>query len=1056
MATQYTFLPWYRTGLATAVEGTEHGRGYLNVALGFRDNGVEATTSARRINLLGPGDILGIDQRAIVRLDPRDGTNDFEPNYMAAIEFFDEDYPWRYSPKAPEGPNGSRLTPWLALVVLQPAEFDRAAQPEGLPRAIVVKNASVLPRASELWAWAHTHLNTILPGTPGETAAALERDPAIGCSRLVAPRRLKPNTPYHAFLVPVFEAGRRVGLPDDGSVAGTAEFAWADAGAVKLPFYYEWTFGTADRGDFEQLVQRLLPWKADPQLGRRPMDMSAPLADALDVPPIRDDSDPPKPILQLEGALQVPGATPSGWDASSRTAFQSWLAGFVNLADAWKIDIDGSGALDLEGDDALPNEVPLPIVLPPSYGRWHAAVEMLDPAQAGSRWLEQINLDPRNRVAAAFGTLVAQTHQEAFMARAWQQYGELFRANSLRARAQIFREMLAAVHERHYAALKATDVLAMTSAAHTRVLVDGRGSHTAWSVIRESALPRTLVASASRRVLRPDGPIVRRFGGSEARLHAIVPGLATRRLETAPAWAPPPDRISLAQRPANPVGEDGGWLGGDWDQWRRRLVAYLEETRVLAARYPTLRDVIARVEALLAEGDAHATISVLQYTPEALQLVTERPLDWTPGLLQNDVVALRPEDREPSRDTPGFSFLAANFRQAALNAAEWLTMPVPAILDRSALDLNRTAQQVYASLTPAYTVIELIDGAFAVPEAVPPPRYDPLDQIMAHPVFDDATCDLLRGLSIDYVVPNLSRLPNNSVTLLEVNWRFVESFLVGLNHEMARELLWRGYPTDRRGSYFRQFWDVDGIPGARHADGTIKEEYRDIHPIHGWKLTPPGGVTALTPLGGNRPDGRAAMANLVLVVRGDVMRRYPNVDVYAAQAVDNPAPRPDEFRHVSRKPFEHRVSPGFRAQLGPDTFCYGFNLDYAAAKGSVAAHSGWYFVLAERFGEPRFGLDEPAFATQPPGPADPVFTNPPQQVRDANWAHLVRNYQEYEALDVIALDRHQMRMPSQQALPLGNGSVARWTDSDAGQLAAILLQVPVRVFFHGNDMLPSQ
>ena len=35
--------------------------------------------------------------------------------------------------------------------------------------------------------------------------------------------------------------------------------------------------------------------------------------------------------------------------------------------------------------------------------------------------------------------------------------------------------------------------------------------------------------------------------------------------------------------------------------------------------------------------------------------------------------------------------------------------------------------------------------------------------------------------------------------------------MVGLNHEFARELLWREYPTDQRGSYFRQFWDVRGF-----------------------------------------------------------------------------------------------------------------------------------------------------------------------------------------------------------------------------------------------------
>ena len=41
--------------------------------------------------------------------------------------------------------------------------------------------------------------------------------------------------------------------------------------------------------------------------------------------------------------------------------------------------------------------------------------------------------------------------------------------------------------------------------------------------------------------------------------------------------------------------------------------------------------------------------------------------------------------------------------------------------------------------------------------------------------------------------------------------------MVGLNHEFARELLWREYPTDQRGSYFRQFWDVARLPGRAAA-----------------------------------------------------------------------------------------------------------------------------------------------------------------------------------------------------------------------------------------------
>ncbi|MCK4375466.1 MAG: hypothetical protein KAX19_09060, partial [Candidatus Brocadiae bacterium] len=59
-----------------------------------------------------------------------------------------------------------------------------------------------------------------------------------------------------------------------------------------------------------------------------------------------------------------------------------------------------------------------------------------------------------------------------------------------------------------------------------------------------------------------------------------------------------------------------------------------------------------------------------------------------------------------------------------------------------------------------------------------------------------------------YLLPGLDTVPQNTLGLVRTNQRFLESYMVGLNHEMARELLWREYPTDQRGTYFRQFWDV--------------------------------------------------------------------------------------------------------------------------------------------------------------------------------------------------------------------------------------------------------
>ena len=88
------------------------------------------------------------------------------------------------------------------------------------------------------------------------------------------------------------------------------------------------------------------------------------------------------------------------------------------------------------------------------------------------------------------------------------------------------------------------------------------------------------------------------------------------------------------------------------------------------------------------------------------------------------------------------------------------------------------------------------------------PRADPLEPILDAPDFPQPMYEALRDLSQDFLFPGLEQVPANTVTLLETNPKFVESFLVGLNAEMSRELLWRNYPTDQRGTYFRQFWDT--------------------------------------------------------------------------------------------------------------------------------------------------------------------------------------------------------------------------------------------------------
>ena len=46
-----------------------------------------------------------------------------------------------------------------------------------------------------------------------------------------------------------------------------------------------------------------------------------------------------------------------------------------------------------------------------------------------------------------------------------------------------------------------------------------------------------------------------------------------------------------------------------------------------------------------------------------------------------------------------------------------------------------------------------------------------------------------------------------------------------MNHELARELLWREYPTDQRGTYSRQFW-------AHRNTGNPTDQYDLKHLLH--------------------------------------------------------------------------------------------------------------------------------------------------------------------------------------------------------------------------------
>src|SRR5262249_15206818 len=108
-------------------------------------------------------------------------------------------------------------------------------------------------------------------------------------------------------------------------------------------------------------------------------------------------------------------------------------------------------------------------------------------------------------------------------------------------------------------------------------------------------------------------------------------------------------------------------------------------------------------------------------------------------------------------------------------------------------------------------------------------------EAMAYPEIDLPMYKPLVKKSSELFLPNINHIAQNSISLLETNQPFIEAYMVGLNHEFARELLWREYPTDQRGGYFRQFWEARAYHDDANLDPeALKEKLRDIPPIHLW------------------------------------------------------------------------------------------------------------------------------------------------------------------------------------------------------------------------------
>jgi len=1093
----YSFLPWLRHGLANQIATADFDPSVkvrprvdvtLTVAGDKIGGGTETLTVTKPVALFGPGDIVGIDRRAIVRTEPRDWITNFEPNYLAGIDFYDEDFLWRYTPAAPDLAKG-RLRPWLTLLVLKEGEFTEGRNVGARPLPYVdIGDLGVMPPADELWAWAHVHVNRSLAASDAEfvsgdmdaviprLSALLAADADLAYSRLLCPRKLAENTGYHAFVIPTFEAGRRAGLGLDlGDLPATMS-AW-DPGprpeGQSFPIYHRWFFRTATTGDFETLVRLLVPKPVDPRVGTRDMDVQFPGSNVRGV----DNADL-HGILKLGGALQRPTPDPpepptvyETWDDPFPRPLQEDLAHLVNLPEQYQ----------RAGD-------PDPIITPPLYGTWHALMKRVlinadgTPILPADNWVHRLNLDPRFRVAAGFGTRVIQDQQEAFMDAAWEQIGKVLEAQR-RVRQGQFGWLVSDVwFDRHLAptlAVNQQQALLLIAPLNKRIVQDG---FTINHALSQARVQPTMTSAALRRVIRPRGRMMKALPFDDERTPSqLIARVNAGEVSAAPPKVTPPglvtpDKVADAAMPADAPPTVVDWLRRYPSLPLFALVVFVLLLVLLAlipfgvgtllvgalaaAAFYAYRRLSAWSKAIRAADalrEENATVAAVDRLPTVSNFTLSEPggPPFVPTRGPDSVEATR--FKAALKDS--FELVAASAEAGAI--------PV-----RNALDLNAVAGAAVAAVKPSRTIPARVLAGLHIPPRVTADLSPGFVEPMAYPVIDLPMYEPLKNLSSELFLPNINLIEYNTITLLETNQRFIESYMVGVNHEFARELLWREYPTDQRGSTFRQFWDVRSFFNAANLDDeALKEKLRDIPPLHEWLTTSKLGSHDHREVDGENEQ------ELVLVIRGELLKRYPNAVIYAHRAcwqrtgdgtpadmslepclraggIDNTKERllsPLTAAEEAAPPREKVLTPLYEAKIDPDIYFFGFDLTVKDAKGgsgvNPADDPGWFFVLKERPGEPRFGFDtekQPQLNTwndlswpdvQPaaPGSYITIATAP------ASFPLQTPVGEDQEKAPQFADDQH----------------VAWSKDMSSAELAYILFQAPVLVAVHAREMLPK-
>ena len=867
----FRLLSWTRQGLGGSVS-RNGGEGAI-VSVRLRLN--HAQDIDVPIRLYGPGDVTGIDSREIIRTEPHHLAADFEPNYFPLVEFDRPDFPWLFSPEAPDADR--RLLPWICLVVV-PKETATLTADASMPLPVLNCPLAELPDLSQSWAWAHAQV-AMQDDTNVEAALHnVERT----VSRLLSPRRLLANTAYYACVVPTYGSGRQAGLGESPTLSNAMAWPNAASGDTRcmLPIYHHWEFSTGIGGDFESLASKLNFSDDSGDVGVVPIDVSSPGWGM----PQRTGSE--LTTIEMTGALTNAGRPPRVWDTATANDF---------IADLTK---------QLVAVRAPSTETESPRVGPPWYGQTYVSASR-SLASVKPTWLQDLNLDPRYRIAAGLGTSVVRYEQETLVASAWEQLAKN-RADLQKEKQIQFSETISqAIASKH---------------------------------LKPLAPERLLQILGPLKDFRTDTPRDAKSNQTQNRTVAVRAPAAASKDNWVDGAVLSPEFRRLS-RPGGNTSQR--WDNQDWDSPVR--------------------------------PSSGADIPKLS-TERAAPVVREA---WRYAVVRDQgTIPIMPEN--------------------------WQALASEQGIDQR-LDLWRSRVENRRQ--------ELLEQVSPQPATPSPEQSSNVDPSLFTPTFPVPMFQALRDYFQDFLLHGLAGIPVNTVALLETNPKFIEAFMVGLNHEMGRELLWRGFPVNLGGTFFQQFWDPRGrVPPLEPKELSL---YEDFKPISEWSDTL-----------GTHLLGSGAGGMLVLLIRGDLLRRYPRTVIYATKAILQ-----DGKRALST---EERY-PVFRLSQDPDFTLFAFKLDKTEAIGNVQEQeAGWFFVLQEQPTELRFGLDVGDFTSEPPA-----------DWASLTWGHVADSATTLGRLSYVPLGGRLEGLISESV---------RW-GANSAEMAFITRQPAFRVAIHASTWL---